>query len=198
MRSENKYFYELLMITFSNKKNQYDELTLRYKQMLNNNEIEMWGDFDKKIDMLIEELLCFLEITEDLNTIESLWSKNRQHAESTNQKIIELHNSSSQTVGFFNKKPKSEKIAEYKAELKETEELNFAYDTLLKILPQVIINSEMNTIKERKKVRYTDAIKTFSQRKVKSLEDCLHFWNCIHKDFEGIDVLKSQFTKLQL
>lgn len=191
MRAENKLFYEMLILTYSSKKEQYEEIMLKYKQMLNNNEAEMWDDFDKKISMLIEEISCFLEIADDLNTIEGLCEKNKQHQTTTKQKLRELDNSTSTTVGFFNKKPKGDKIQEYKAEIKETEELDQAYQILLNVLPQVIINHEIDTIKIRKKFRHDDAVKTFSQRKLKSLEDCLQLWQCIKDDTVACSMFES-------
>lgn len=198
MRSENKYFYEMLLVTFSSKKVLSEELKLRYKQILNNNEAEMWDDFEKKIDMLVEEISCYIEMVDDLDAVESLWQKNRLNQESLKQKIIELKNSPSRTVGFFNKKPKSEKIEDYEREIKETEELHLAYSVLLNILPQVILNNETEIIKERKKVRFNDAMKTLSERKIKSLEDCLQFWNCVREDLENPGIIESHITDSHL
>lgn len=195
MRSESKLFYELLMITFSSKKEQYEELKLHYKQILNNNESEMWGDFEKKIDMLIEELACYLEITDDLNLLEGFYKENRKHYDSLKKKLTELQNSRTETVGFFNKTPKSDKIIEYKAEIKKAEESNASLNTIINILSQVIIKNEIEVIKERKKQRYESAIKTFSQRKLKSLEDCLQFWHCINEDSESLKIMESHFNE---
>lgn len=198
MRPDSKFFYEMLILTYTGRKELFEELNIIFKQMLSNNETQMWDDFEKNIDMLIEEISCFLEIGDDMQAIENAWEKNKQNQQTLNQKMNELQNSSALTVGFFNKKPKSEKIQEYKAEIKETEELDFALGLLLKILAQHIINTEIEYIKERKKVRYDDAVKTFSQRRIKSLEDCLQFWTNVTENIDGTDILQSQLGGHQL
>jgi len=198
MREESKFFYEMLMITFSSKKEQYEQLKTRYKLMLENNEGEMWDNFEKKIDMLIEELYCFLDIVDDLNKIKNLYEKNKSHRDTLKQKLADLINSDSQMVGFFNRKPKGEKIQEYRNELKEADEMDEVYRKILNLVSAIIVNKEIDTIKNRKKVRYDDAMKTFSQHKIKTLEDTLQFWNAVHNDFESLNIMESRFTNLHL
>ena len=61
-----KVFYELLMITFSTKKEHYEEMKRNYNQMLSINEAELFDDLERKMGMLVEELSCYIEITDDL------------------------------------------------------------------------------------------------------------------------------------
>ena len=196
MREESKFFYEMLMITFSSKKEQYENLKNRYKLILENNEAEMWDTFENKIDMLIEELYCFMEIVEDLNSIEILYEKNKSHRDSLKQKLADLINSDVETVGFFTRKPKAEKIQEYRNDLKQSEHMDEVYKRFLNLVTAIILNYEIETIKQRKKVRYDDAIKTFSQQKIKTLEDCLQFWHCVHDDFEMPNIMQSRLGNL--
>ena len=197
MRNESKFFYEMLMITYSSKKEQYEQLKNRYKLMLENNEAEMWNNFEKKIDMLIEELNCFIEIVDDLNHIQEIYEKNKAHRDSIKQKLSDLINSDVDMVGFFSRKPKKEKIEKYREEVNKTDALDNAYKKVLNLVSALIINNEIDTIKSRKKMRYDDALKTYSESKIKSLEDCLQFWHCVHDDFESTDIMQSRFGNYQ-
>lgn len=198
MREESKFFYDMLLITYTSKKQQQDQLKNHFKLMLENNEVEMWDTFEKKIDMLIEELYCFMEIVSDFDGIQALYEKNKEKREILKQKLTDLINSDVEMVGFFTRKTKAEKIQEYRTSLKDADELDEAYRRVLNLVSAIIVHHEIETIKNRKKVRYDDALKTFSQRKVKSLEDSLQFWNCLHDDFQGDSLLQSRFSNMQL
>lgn len=197
MREESKIFYEMLTITFSNKVDQYEELRNRYKVMLDNMESEMWHAIGENISMLIEELHCFLEIMTDLNAIQSLWDQNVSTGKNLTHQINGLMNSQSDTVGFFTKVPKSQKIQEYRNQLKEAEELDEVYRKMLIILSRVILNTQTDTIRERKRVRYALALKTFAEKKKKILEDTLNFWSNIQEDYQTGENMHTRLGSLR-
>lgn len=186
MRIESRDFHSLLLVTFSDKKEQHEELLLRFKQVCNNNDAEMWEDFDKKLSMLIQDTSCFLEITDDLREIEELYIKNRKEQEILRNKLRELERSNESVIGFFKRRSRVDKMEDYRVKLLALDTLDASYCTLLDIMPQLIISTELDMVKERKRARYTDAIKTFSQRKMKSLEDSSMFWRSVKEEFDGM------------
>lgn len=188
----------MLMITFSSKKQQYEELKKRYKLMLENNEATMWDTFEKKIDMLIEELYCFIDIVDDLNNIQKAYEMTKTHRDTLKQKLADMINSDVEMVGFFTRKPKAEKIQEYRNELKQADEMDDVYKRILNLISAVIVNNEIDKIKHRKKLRYDDALKIYSQQKMKTLEDCKNFWECVHDDYESSTILESKIGDYQL
>jgi len=197
IRPEYRNFHSLLMMTMADKKELHGELSLRFKSMCENNETEMWYDFEKKVAMLIEETSCFLEIAEDLRIIEELYVKNRKDQDTVKVKTKDLERSNDMMVGFFKRKLKTEKMDDYRMRIIMSKSLDDCYSILLDILPQVIINSEMDIIKQRKKVRYDDAIRTFSARKMKTLEDGSEFWDAMKTEFDTI-AFSSEMRNLEL
>lgn len=182
LRPEMKVFYELLMITFSTKKEHYDDLKKRYNHMIANNEAEIYDELERKIAMLIEEISCFVEISDDLAYMLASFDKNRTEQEVVRSKMRKLDASSASIVGFFNKKTKQEKMREYMNRLNSAQEHDTAYSILLNVLPQVIIKYEIDKIKSKKNLRYNDAMMTYATKKQKALEECYEFWSCANEE----------------
>lgn len=102
----------------------------------------------------------FLEIVDDVVTIEESQSKNKKRRDATIQKFNAMEHKNSATVGFFNKKPKADKLSSYRAKINECDELDVFFNAILNVLAQVVINTQMDVIRLRKKVSYDDVLKT--------------------------------------
>ena len=193
-KDENKFFHEMLMITYSSKKNKYELLKDRYKKMIDGDKSELWGTLEKKMGMLIEELTSYLEIVSDFNHIQSLCGKNRFDLSTVKEKHLKLAESGVQKVGFFKSVTKEEKLKKYKEEIETLKDRSEVLEKLLNILAKVVIDYEIEQVKQRKRLRFDSAIQSFAYKKIKELEDTMDFWQCVVDDriIEGDNNVKME------
>ena len=167
------------MITYSSKKNKYETLKDRYKKMMTGDKNELWSTLERKMGMLIEELAAYLEIVGDFNNLQALCGKNRSDLAVLKEKHLKLAESDVQTVGFFKSVSKEEKLKGYKEGIERLKERSEVLERLFNILARVIVDYEIERVKQRKRLRFDSAIQAFAYKKIKELEDSMDFWQCV-------------------
>lgn len=181
-KAERDFFFEMVLITYSNRKEMYETLDENGKKLKAHNNEEALNCLSRKVEMLIEELSVFLEMLQDFNVISNLKDQTEQEISSLNDKRLKLLESDVETVGFFKKVSKEDKLTEFKEEIEKHKEKRDMFDGLLNILAKIMLENEMRTIKRRKKERFTGSLEKFALKRVKYLEDSKNYWQSILDD----------------
>ena len=178
-QDEENQIYEMILITFSNQTEKYEKLKKDFNKMTNYEQDAQWSLFAHKIEMLIKELEFFYDMINQLRYYENKFIDNEEKKKSHKQKLASLGNSEEEKVGFFKRQNRREVIQKYQDLLFETEQKSVFWKDLIQFLYNIVINSEMNIFKERKRHRYSEILRDFGELKKENLNNYHNFWKTI-------------------
>ena len=184
LNQEKKVFFEMLVINYSNNDESFNKLQKNYQEILERNELEFWQFLERKVKMLEFELVCYLHIENDFS---KLFEKNRK--ELTNKKNLEkkidsLEKNKSDMIGVFKKVPKQEKLNEYNEKLSLSNQKLVLYKNLLIVSSKIILDKQINIIKERKKIRFKETLDIFAKQNIDLYDVKITFWKSILEENE--------------
>lgn len=181
VQEEENQIYEMILITYSNQAEQYEELKKSFGNMTSYESDSQWSLFAHKIEMLIRELEFFYEMVNQIRSYENQFVSNEERKKKYKDKLNELGSAETETVGFFKRQNRREVIQKYQDLLFETEQKSVFWKELLQMIYNVVIHSELDIFKERKKDRYSEILKDFGEKKRQNLGDYFQFWTTIIK-----------------
>jgi hypothetical protein len=185
VQEEENQIYEMILITYSNQAEQYEQLKKSFGDMTAYESDSQWSLFAHKIEMLIRELEFFYEMVNQIRGYENQFVANEERKKKYKEKLNELGSEESETVGFFKRQNRREVIQKYQDLLFETEQKSVFWKELLQMIYNVVIHSELDIFKERKKNRYSEILKDFGEKKRQNLGDYFQFWTTIIKPQEN-------------
>ena len=86
-------FFEMLVINYSNKGDSFDNLQKKYQEILERDELDFWKFLERKVKMLENELICYLQIESDFSELFELnktYIPNKLIAGSTDENNLPL------------------------------------------------------------------------------------------------------------
>ena len=181
VQEEQNQIYEMILITYSNQTERYEELKKSFSQITSYEHDAQWSLFAHKIEMLIRELEFFYEMVNQIRHYENLFVGNEERKKKYKDKLADLGNAETETVGFFKRQNRREVIQKYQDLLFETEQKSAFWKELLQMIYNIVIHSELGIFKERKKERYSEILRDFGERKKQNLGDYFEFWGTIIK-----------------
>lgn len=176
---EERQIYEMILITYSNKTETYEELKKTYGKIISYDKDSQWILFAHKIEMLIRELEFFYEMVSHIRKYENMFVSIEEKKKKIKNKLGNLGNNEKETVGFFKRQNRREVIQKYQDLLFENEQKSVFYKELLKLIYNIVIHSELTIFKERKKERYSEILRDFGLRKRENLGNFFDFWKII-------------------
>ena len=181
VQEEENQIYEMILITYSNQTERYEELKKSFGQMTSYENDSQWSLFAHKIEMLIRELEFFYEMVNRIRHYENLFVSNEEKKKKYKDKLSELGGGETETVGFFKRQNRRDVIQKYQDLLFESEQKSVFWKELLQMIYNVVIHSELSIFKERKKERYSEILRDFGEKKKQNLGDYFQFWSTIIK-----------------
>ena len=178
-QEEENQIYEMILITYSNQTERYEELKKSFAKMTAYDNDSQWSLFAHKIEMLIRELEFFYEMVNQIRHYENQFVGNEEKKKQHKNKLAELGKGEKETVGFFKRQNRREVIQKYQDLLFETEQKSVFWKELLQLIYNVVILSELTIFKERKKERYSEILTDFGCMKKDNLKDYHDFWSTI-------------------
>lgn len=178
-QDEENQIYEMILITYSNQTEKYEKLKKDFNKMTNYEQDAQWSLFSHKIEMLIRELEFFYDMISQLRYYENKFMSNEEQKRRYKEKLASLGNSEEESVGFFKRQNRREVIQKYQDLLFETEQKSVFWKDLLQFIYNIMIHSEMNIFKERKRYRYSEILKDFGELKKENLNYYHNFWKTI-------------------
>lgn len=181
VQEEENQIYEMILITYSNQSERYEELKKSFNKMTSYESDAQWSLFAHKIEMLIRELEFFYEMVSRIRHYENQFVSNEERKKRYKDKLDSLGNTDKEVVGFFKRQNRREVIQKYQDLLFEAEQKSVFWKEMLQLIYDIVIYSELGIFKERKKERYTEILCDFGERKKQSLEDYFKFWESVIK-----------------
>ena len=181
LQGQSKVFFELLSCHYNVPQDDKDFLALQggFQEFLGHNDIQYWKDFEKQMNMVEQEILTLVEVYKDVQKLHAGRKKLAASQLEKEREIVRLENSSSSTVGFLKKKPKSLKIQELKDQVEHLKKMIEINQQLLVVGADLIRNSAINSIKRHKVERFKSTIDHFARRKLERAKAEQEFWETL-------------------
>lgn len=179
VQEEENQIYEMILITYSNQSERYEELKKSFNKMTSYESDAQWSLFAHKIEMLIRELEFFYEMVSRIRHYENQFVSNEERKKRYKDKLDSLGSTDKEVIGFFKRQNRREVIQKYQDLLFEAEQKSVFWKELLQLIYDIVIYSELGIFKERKKERYTEILCDFGERKKQNLGDYFKFWESV-------------------
>lgn len=136
--------------------------------------------------MISVEMNCLVEIYKDFANLVHLKNHEISKTKKLKHSISDLEKSNVQTVGFFKKKSKGDKLNDLHLELETSEEKIKLFQKLIAVSSDIIMNEQLQIIKKRKQQRFKKAMDEFAQEQKHFLQPQNAFWEILIKANEKI------------
>lgn len=181
-KDESRFLHQMLLLTFSSQKTKKASLDGFFKEMLEFSSEDMWNILGNRLDMLVEDLNVFTEQVSDLEMLEELYKKTLKEKQSLEDKRDKLSQSESDTVGFFTKVPKEDKLVEMEEEIELLLEKKNSLEGLINLMSENLASFGVDFLGRQKRHRFNNLMKEFARSQVDSINCSLDFWNCVLDD----------------
>lgn len=179
LQDEENQIYEMILITYSNQTQRYEELKKLFGLMTTYDHSTQWSLFSHKIEMLIRELEFFYEMVNQIRAFENQYVANEDKRKKYKEKLANLTESEEETVGFFKRQNRRDVIKKYQDLLFEADQKSVFWRDLLNLIYNIVIKSELRIFKRRKKTRYSEILRDFGLKKMDNMQQYVEFWNNI-------------------
>ena len=179
LQDEENQIYEMILITYSNQTQRYEELKKLFGLMTTYDHSTQWSLFAHKIEMLIRELEFFYEMVNQIRAYENQYVANEDKRKKYKEKLASLSESEEETVGFFKRQNRRDVIKKYQDLLFDADQKSVFWRDLLNLIYNIVIKSELRIFKRRKKTRYSEILRDFGLKKMDNMQHYVEFWNNI-------------------
>jgi hypothetical protein len=140
------------------------------------------GFFERKLDMLIQELECYSEAHSNFEKLETSYRKNISKENDLRTKLEKVTESEKMRYGIISQMSKEEKIDEINKQIDEVVNELLLQEKLVALIVEVFLTYELKCSKDRKRERFDRIIKEFSLLRIRKLEKDLSFWNLVYEN----------------
>lgn len=155
-----------------------------------------FGFFERKIEMLVEELEAYTEAHYSFEKLENHYEENFKKYTELKEELDKVSKSAQESYGFFNKVSKQDKIKDIQNKIIHFEAASAVEEKLLGLVIDQILQIQIPLIKQRKRERFDYIVKEFSRSKVQQLERELAFWNYLANNDHSIGTGEELDSKL--
>ncbi len=173
-KEESKLFYEMLIINYSSDKEKFQHLKDTYAKFQNYDEKNNWKTIQENISMLVYELETFNEIYKDFKNLQLHNDKEKLRQTQVQQKIDNLSERNNS---------EDQKMLKINQNLLQQIKANLAlFDSLLGLVSERYIKSEIVIMKERKKQRFGELVKCFGDNDLRTIENKIELFGILLKE----------------